>query len=121
RPRRCGWFDAHAVRAMAKLGRMNALCITKMDVLAGLGELSTGVGYAGWDSAGLPASHRIYETLSPRYEQHAGFEGELAPIREWDAMPEPVKAYINRLEEVCGVPVKYFSTGPATDELVIRA
>jgi len=120
RPRRCGWFDAHAVRVMAKLGRVTALCVTKLDILAGLKELNIATGYEGWDKPGLPDSVSEYAKLSARYQQMPGFEGDISNVTNFSDLPKPAQKFILAIEELTGVPVKYVSTGPGSAQIIER-
>jgi len=120
RPRRCGWFDAHAVRAMATLGGVHALCVTKLDVLRGLPVLKIAKGYKNWSSPGLPASHAVFDKLEPEYEELPGFTEDYTGVKTFAGLPKNAQRFLTRLEELSGVPVKYISTGPGTEELIIR-
>lgn len=120
RPRRCGWFDAHAVRSMAVLGGVDALCVTKLDVLRGLGTLKIATGYEGYDGLGLPASHAEFERLKPVYEEMPGFDQAYRDAKTFDELPLNARRFLDRIGQLSGVPVKYVSTGPGTDQLIVR-
>ena len=97
RARRVGWLDLEQLRYAAELNGLDALVVTKLDVLSGLDELKVGVGYA---ADGSP----VYETL-PGW-------GEVAGISDRAALPAPLIAYLERIEAYVGVPVAMFSTSP---------
>jgi adenylosuccinate synthase len=120
RPRRCGWFDAHAVRAMSTLGGVHALCVTKLDVLRGIPTLKIAKGYTNWSGPGLPASHPEFEQLVPDYEELPGFTEDYTGVTSFAKLPGNARRFIERLEELSGVPAKYISTGPGTEELIVR-
>jgi len=120
RPRRCGWFDAHAVKVMSKLGRVNALAVTKLDVLADLPELKIGTGYKGWSEPGIPASHKQFAKLEAEYITLPGFTGDISGCKSFDELPENARTFILKIEELSGCRVQYVSTGPATDQLIER-
>ena len=120
RPRRCGWFDAVAINYMVKLGRINHLAVTKLDVLSGLKELKIGVGYAGWDQPGIPESTATLEKLKASYETLPGFKEDITGCTSFEQLPENAKAFINRIEEVSGARVKYVSVGPHSHQLIER-
>jgi adenylosuccinate synthase len=120
RPRRCGWFDAKAVSVMAMLGGVTGLCVTKLDVLRGIPTLRICTGYKNWDGDGLPATARASEALEPIYEDLPGFEQDMRGVKVFADLPANAQAFILRLEELSGVPIRYVSTGPGTDELIER-
>ncbi len=105
RPRRTGWFDAVALARSIVNNGINGLCVTKLDVLDGLAEVKLCTSY-GEDGA-------------PRYETMAGWNARTAGMRTLAQLPATARAYLARLEEVCGVPVTMISTGPERDEMII--
>lgn len=120
RPRRCGWFDTHAVRVMVRLGQIDGICLTKLDVLSGLDEIKLSVGYENWSQEGLPASHREFDVLKPKYLSFKGFDADLSSCKTVDEFPQAARDFIKAVEEHSGVPVRYISTGPKTDQLIDR-
>ncbi len=121
RKRRCGWFDAAALRRSARINGLTGLCITKLDVLDGIDELSICTGYEldGKEIDMLPVGaddvarcKAIYETLPGWHESTFGVSG-------WEALPANAQAYLKRLEKLCGVPVDIVSTGPERDETIV--
>jgi adenylosuccinate synthase len=105
RPRRTGWFDAVALGRSIVNNGITGLCVTKLDVLDGLAEVKLCVEY-GADGA-------------PRYESMPGWQGRTAGLRSASELPAAARAYLARLESVCGVPVTMISTGAERDETIV--
>ncbi|PJE78726.1 Adenylosuccinate synthetase [invertebrate metagenome] len=121
RPRRCGWFDAIAMRKSVQLNSLTGLCLTKLDVLDGLKTLKICTGYK--NTAGqlitTPIDADEYEAITPVYEEMPGWSQSTFGAKELKALPDQAKAYIKRLEELTGVPVDIISTGPDRNETII--
>ena len=121
RARRCGWFDAIAVRQVVQLSGITGLAMTKIDVLDGLKELKICVGYE--DDSGkydyLPASAIGQSRMTPVYETLPAWEGEVEGVRDWDQLPAEAVQYIKRIEELVGVPVTVLSTGPEREDTIL--
>lgn len=121
RPRRCGWFDAVALRTAVNINSVSGLCLTKLDVLDGLEEISICVGYD--DGAGNTVANPVdacdYENLKPVYETVPGWSESTAGVRSVDALPAAAQAYIERLETLVGAPIDIISTGPDRDETIV--
>ena len=121
RPRRCGWFDAVVVRYAARINGLDALALTKLDVLDGLDELKICTGYrvAGRTITEFPAdlSAGTYEAV---YESLPGWKEPTRGARDFDELPTEARRYIARLEEASGVPAAIVSTGSDREETIIR-
>ena len=121
RPRRCGWFDAVALRTAVNINSVSGLCLTKLDVLDGLDEISICVGYT--NDAGETVSNPIdavdYENLRPVYETLPGWRDSTVGLKSLDALPETARAYIARIEELVGAPIDIISTGPDREETIL--
>jgi adenylosuccinate synthase len=120
RPRRCGWFDAPIVRKSVRTSGVNALALTKLDVLTGLDPLKICVGYRldGKPLDDVPAAAGLLERVEPVYEEHAGWTEDLANVRGLDDLPAAARSYIARLEELVEVPVGIVSVGPQRDQTI---
>lgn len=119
RPRRCGWFDAVAVRHAAWINGFTALSLTKLDVLDDFDELKVCVGYMhGEEKLDHVPDTPIYEEVTPIYETLPGWKAPTRDARTWAELPEAAQRYLRRLEALAGVPIKYISVGPARDELI---
>lgn len=122
RPRRCGWFDAVAARHAVEVAGLDAIALTKIDVLDGFEEIRIAVAYE--DEAGqlvdtLPADTSRLEKFRPRYESLPGWKLPTEGLRDPEKLDPAVRAYIARLEELLGIPVALLSTGPRRDETMI--
>ncbi len=120
RPRRCGWFDAVAVRRARQVNSLSALCMTKLDVLDGLAEvqLCTAYRYRGRTVTAPPAGAEELATCAPVYDSMPGWSQSTSGVREFGALPAAARAYIRRVEDLVGVPVDIVSTGPERDETI---
>ena len=120
RARRCGWFDAEALRRAVVLNSMSGICLTKLDVLDGLEELLIGVGYnlPETECAGAHDAE-FYESVTPKYETMQGWSESTVGITIYDELPENAKAYIKRIEALIGCPVDIISTGPDREETIV--
>jgi len=121
RPRRCGWFDAVAVRQAIVDGGVGELVLTKLDVLSGLQTIKICVGYELGNEKldSVPLTH-LYWHVKPIYETHSGWEAGLEDVREFAQLPTEAQAYVVRIEELVKVPISIISVGPARDQAIIR-
>ncbi|MEK8090596.1 adenylosuccinate synthase [Thermithiobacillus plumbiphilus] len=121
RARRCGWFDAIALRTACQLNGVTGLCITKLDVLDGLSSIRIGVGYRcdGVEHCELPVGAEAVATCEPIYEELPGWEGSTQGVRTWDELPENARSYLRRIEALTGFPIAMISTGPDRDETIV--
>jgi adenylosuccinate synthase len=121
RSRRCGWFDGVALRRAAQINSLTGLCITKLDVLDGLDtlKLCTAYKYQGNTIMLPPLGADAIEQCEPIYEELPGWSESSAGVKDLDALPHNAKRYLNRLEEIVGVPIDIVSNGPERDETII--
>ena len=121
RPRRCGWFDAVAMRRSAEINGLSGICITKLDVLDGLKEINICVGYRTNDSVIelSPSGADALSLCEPMYEELPGWTESTAGVTLWDELPQNAKDYLRRIEDVVGVPIDIVSTGPDREETII--
>jgi len=121
RPRRCGWFDAVAVRQAIKLGGIDGIALTKLDVLDGFEEVkfctSYRLGNATYDF--LPAGTTAQAEVQPVYETAEGWRESTRGARSWADLPATAIKYIRRLEELIGAPVALLSTSPEREDTVL--
>jgi adenylosuccinate synthase len=122
RKRRCGWFDAAALRRSARINGLSGLCITKLDVLDGLEELNICTGYRlhGQIVDLLPLGAEEVAACEPVFETMPGWSDSTFGVKTWEQLPANAQAYLTRLEQLCGVPVAIVSTGPERDETILR-
>jgi adenylosuccinate synthase len=121
RPRRCGWFDAAALRRSMQINGVTGLCITKLDVMDGMPEVKLCVGY---DTPGgrldvLPFGSDAVAQCTPVYETMPGWSGTTKGLKAWNELPQAAQRYLNRLSEVVGAPIAMVSTGPDREETIL--
>jgi len=121
RPRRCGWFDAAMVRQAVKVGGIQGLALTKLDVLDGLTELKICTGYniGGQTVRHLPAAAGAQEGAEPIYETMEGWKDSTRGARNYAALPAPAIKYVRRIEELVECPVTLLSTSPERDDTIL--
>jgi adenylosuccinate synthase len=121
RKRRCGWFDAALVRQSAKVGGINGIALTKLDVLDGFKELKICVGYdiEGKRFDYLPSATHLQAAAKPIYEAIEGWSESTKGARSWAQLPATAIKYIRRIEELIEVPVALLSTSPERDDTIL--
>lgn len=120
RPRRVGWFDAVATRYACRLNRFTAVAVTKLDVLDGLPSLKLCVAYRdGVKRYTTVPTTAVLERVTPEYEELEGWSESTAQAKTWDDLPRPAQAYITRLEELVGAPIKIVSVGQSREQTII--
>lgn len=122
RPRRCGWFDAAALKRSIQVNGITGMCITKLDVMDGIEEIKLCTGYTLPDGSTtdiLPFGADAVANCTPIYETLAGWTESTFGVKSYDALPENAKKYLKRIEEVCGAPIAIVSTGPDREETIL--
>ena len=121
RPRRCGWFDATMVRQAVKVGGVDGLVVTKLDVLDGLPTLKICTGYRvnGEVMKRLPASIAAQDAAEPIYDEMPGWAGSTRGARSYAELPAEAVKYIRRIEELVEAPVVLLSTSPDRDDTIV--
>ena len=121
RARRCGWFDAVALRRAIQINSISGLCLTKLDVLDGLDSVLICVGYQSADGADLSSAWDAdsYAEVRPVYEEVPGWQESTVGVRSVEELPANAQAYIKRIEEVTGAPIDIISTGPDRVETIV--
>ncbi len=121
RPRRCGWFDAAALKRSVQINGVSGLCITKLDVLDGVEALQVGVGYkVGSELIDiLPSGADALAGCEPIYEEIPGWTQSTVGITRYEDLPANARNYLKRIEQACGVPVDMISTGPDRNETIV--
>jgi len=122
RPRRCGWYDAVAVRYAARINGLDAVALTKLDVLDGLDQIPICHAYRcnGETQTEYPADIRQLAVCKPIYETVRGWSRPTAGVRAFAQLPLEAQRYIARLEELTGVAVAIISTGSERADTIIR-
>jgi adenylosuccinate synthase len=108
RPRRCGWFDANALRRVIQINSISGLCITKLDVLDGLETVSICVGYEDEDGP----------NPTPIYEHVPGWSDSTVGAQRMDDLPANALAYLKKIESSCDVQIDFVSTGPDREDTI---
>jgi len=123
RPRRCGWYDAVAVRYAVRVNGIDSIALTKLDVLDGIETIEICTGYKIGDRTvtEFPSDLNTAGTLTPIYESWPGWTTPTKGARDYAQLPAEAQRYIRRLEEVSGVPVGLISTGSDRLETIIRS
>ncbi len=121
RVRRCGWFDAAALRRSIQINGVTGLCLTKLDVLDGIEALQVCTGYRvnGEVSNLLPLGSDRVGACEPIYETLPGWTGTTVGVKRIEDLPANARAYIARIEALCEVPVDMISTGPDREETIV--
>jgi len=121
RPRRCGWFDAAALKRSVTINGVSGLCITKLDVLDGLETIRIGVGYRyqGKFLDVLPTGAQAATEAEPVLESLAGWTESTVGITEYDKLPVNARRYLQRISELCEIPIDMISTGPDRIETIM--
>ena len=122
RRRRTGWLDAVALRYSARVNGLTEIALTKLDILSHFGPLKIAVAY---DSLGerydeFPRQQRVLYNCHPVYEQLDGWSEDITGVRSYEDLPDAAKAYVERIEELSGVPVSSIGVGPGREATIDR-
>jgi adenylosuccinate synthase len=122
RPRRCGWFDAVALKRSIINSSVSGLCVTKLDVLDGLETVRICVGYEidGEPIAGIPVVVDRFADCQPIYEDIEGWSDSTVGVTSYDDLPAKAKNYLARIEELVDTPIDIISTGPDREQTIIK-
>ncbi|MBT8098698.1 MAG: adenylosuccinate synthase [Gammaproteobacteria bacterium] len=122
RPRRCGWFDAVALRRSIVNSSVSGLCVTKLDVLDELETIQICVGYeiGGEPISGIPVLVDRFAECKPVYEEHPGWQSSTVGVKKFSDLPAKAQAYLARIEDLAGIPVDIISTGPDREQTIIK-
>ncbi len=122
RPRRCGWFDAAAMKRSIQINGVSGLCITKLDVMDGVESVKLCLGYEveGRFSDILPVGAEELARCVPRYEELPGWKQSTVGVKRQEELPQAARDYLGRIEALTGVPIDLISTGPEREETIVR-
>ncbi len=122
RPRRCGWFDAAALKRAIQINGISGLCVTKLDVLDGVETLQLGIGYRlnGELRDILPFGAETIAECEPVYEEIPGWKESTIGLTRFEQLPPAAQRYLQRIEEICAVPVDMISTGADREQTIVR-
>jgi adenylosuccinate synthase len=121
RPRRCGWFDAAALKRAIQINGVSGLGVTKLDVLDGMETLQLAIGYRvdGVRSDILPVGAEALEGCEPIYEELPGWKESTVGLTRFGQLPGAAQDYLKRLEQICAVPIDLISTGPERAQTIV--
>jgi len=122
RPRRCGWFDAVLVNYAVRINGMDSMVLTKIDVLSDFDKIKicTSYKYNGEIIKEFPVNLEILENCIPVYEEMEGWKGDISQIIKYDDLPQQLKVYIRRIEELVRTKVVIISVGPKRSQTIFR-
>ncbi|WOK93073.1 adenylosuccinate synthetase, chloroplastic [Canna indica] len=123
RPRRCGWLDLVALKYCCQINGFSSLNLTKLDVLSELPEIKIGVSYRKNDGEKLksfPADLCLLEQIQVDYEVLPGWKSDISSIRCYNDLPLAARQYVERIEELIGVPINYIGVGPGRDAIILK-
>jgi len=122
RPRRCGWFDAVALRRSITSSSISGLCMTKLDVLDGLDTIKICVGYAidGEEIIGMPVDSEQFESCEPIYEDIPGWHESTVGVKSFGDLPQNARDYVARIEALVEIPIDIISTGADRKQTIIK-
>ena len=122
RPRRCGWFDAVVVNYAVRINGMDSIALTKIDVLSDLDKIKicTSYKYDGKLIKEFPASLETLQKCIPVYEEMKGWKKDISQVTNYEDLPEQLKAYIHRIEELIKTKMVILSVGPQRRQTIIR-
>ena len=123
RPRRCGWFDAVAARFAVEVSGIDAIALTKLDILDGVDEIKVATSYRLPDGTVIdtfPADAEVAETLEPQYETVPAWTAPTEGVTREADLPAEARDYLRYLEEKIGVPIAIVSNGPRREETMVR-
>ncbi len=120
RPRRCGWFDATVVRYSARVNGLTGLAVTKLDVLDDFAEVPVGVAYEldGAPCEEVPGDSETLARVRPVYEVLPGWRKPVTGARRLADLPPEARAYLDRIEDLAGTPIRYVSVGTRRDQII---
>jgi adenylosuccinate synthase len=122
RPRRCGWLDLPALRYAVRVNGLDGLIVTKLDILDGFDEVRVAVGYEleGRAVQDFTADVRVLDRVTPTWRTFPGWTGDTSSVRRWKDLPDRARAYLEWIEEQCGIPLLSVSVGAGRDAEIPR-
>ena len=123
RRRRTGWLDAVALKYAARVNGLSEIALTKLDVLSNFDPIKICIAY---DSLGeryeeFPRQQRVLYNCAPVYEEHEGWSVDISDVREYHDLPKAAQQYVERVEELAGVPITSVGVGPGRDAVLMRS
>ncbi len=119
RPRRCGWIDLPQLLYTVMINGVTEVCMTKIDVLNSFKTVQAATHYMVLGKKSLDVPFEL-EGVEPVYKKYKGWNTSLEAAKTWDTLPQAARNYISAIEEYLGVPIKFISTGPEREKLIVR-
>ena len=121
RMRRCGWFDAVAMKRSIFINSMTGICVTKLDVMDELDSIRICTGYSvdGKQIDHLPVGAEGFAAVQPIYEDMPGWKSSTVGVRSYDELPQKARDYLERISEICQVQIAMISTGPDRADTIV--
>ena len=122
RPRRCGWLDCVALKYAVMLNGLTGLAINHVDTIGKLDKIKLCVAYKhdGVEDMKFSTNIDYVEKCEPVYEEFEGNFGDISQIKSRDELPENAKKYLNRIEELVGIPIKFIGTGAGREAMIVE-
>jgi adenylosuccinate synthase len=122
RPRRCGWYDAVIARYAAEVNGLTDLCVTKLDVLSAVETIKICIAYEheGKRYTTVPGQQSVFYHATPIYEELPGWNCDITACRSFAELPKTAQNYLERLEELAGVPITMIAVGPSREQTIMR-
>lgn len=122
RMRRCGWLDIALIRYSARINGFTSIALTKTDVLSGFDKIKicTGYRYEGKEYSEFSTNQTVFHKCEPVYEEHEGWQEDISNIKNYEELPPQAKSYIQRIEQLVGVPINILSVGPNRSQIIMR-
>ncbi len=122
RPRRVGWLDGVLLRYAARVNGLTDLALTKLDILSGIPTLLLCSAYRRHDrrTADLTGTPAELEGFTPDYESLDGWDADVSRLQSWESLPAGAHAYLEHVEQIAGVPIRWISVGPERDQLIVH-
>ncbi len=122
RRRRCGWLDGVALRYAVRVNGLTEIALTKLDVLSHFDSIKIATAYRSGDDrfTEMPRQQRVLHTCTPEYEDHEGWGDDISGMTSYDQLPPAARRYVERIEEIAGVPITTVSVGPSRAATLTR-
>lgn len=123
RPRRCGWFDAVAMRRAVRLNGIDSIALTKLDVLSGFEKIKVCINYLldGVEVEDVPSLASQLERVEPQYIELDGWEEDLGAAQRWHHLPPAARLYLSTISEIIACPVSIVSVGPERSSTIFSS
>ncbi|MBM3123188.1 MAG: adenylosuccinate synthetase, partial [Chloroflexi bacterium] len=122
RPRRVGWLDGVLLRYAARVNGLTDLAITKLDILRGIPTLLLCGAYRRHDhrTTDLTGTPAALEAFTPDYESLDGWDVDVSRLQSWEVLPAAARTYLEHVEQIAGVPIRWISVGPEREQLIVH-